>query len=328
MSYVREDAALVDRLAADLARLGIEVWLDRHKLHPGERWRDAIRAAINHGAFFVACFSRSYSSRRRSYMNEEMTIAIEELRLRPTDRGWFVPLSLDGTTVPKRNIGAGETLHDLQWVDLSTNWEGGVRQIAQLCADGPEPLNSQATGNRLPIASVIPPNADVLPGLRAIYAQAELEIQRAREQAERKSFNAFIDSGDGDRAAEEERQRLYNVIAARAADGSTGLSVEFEANATSCVIRSGPWAVAIISIQNAHYPFVRSRIAVMLYQGLYVVGQRNFFATERQRSIYHFAVRNGELGWETESREFLSSVDLAQFCTSVLLSAIRQDRVS
>lgn len=115
LSYVRENAALVDRLVKDLQERGVGVWLDRERLIPGQRWQDAIREAIRGGDLFIACFSKQYHDRGRSYMNEELMVAIEELRQRATNRAWFIPVSLDGSSIPQRNIGAGETLHDLQW---------------------------------------------------------------------------------------------------------------------------------------------------------------------------------------------------------------------
>jgi len=36
LSYARQDAAMVDRIAADLKAKGIKVWLDRDSLNPGE----------------------------------------------------------------------------------------------------------------------------------------------------------------------------------------------------------------------------------------------------------------------------------------------------
>jgi len=63
-------------------------------------------------------------------MNEELVVAIEELRLRTADRAWFVPVRIDDGEVPARSIGGGETLHDLQWVDLVASWPAGVAAIA------------------------------------------------------------------------------------------------------------------------------------------------------------------------------------------------------
>ena len=89
ISYVREDFEKVQKLARILELYRVKVWLDRNSLKPGYRWKKAIRDGIRQGDFFVACFSNSSSSRAKSYMNEELTLAIDELRQRPTDRAWF-----------------------------------------------------------------------------------------------------------------------------------------------------------------------------------------------------------------------------------------------
>jgi hypothetical protein len=128
ISYVHENAELVDRLATELRSRGVDVWLDRQSIRPGERWRTAITRAIREGACFIACFSTEYAARGRTFMNEELTLAIEELRQRPHDRSWFIPVVLDGARVPDRPIGGGETLEDLQWVDLA-KWNDAVEQI-------------------------------------------------------------------------------------------------------------------------------------------------------------------------------------------------------
>lgn len=130
VSYLREDAAQVDELVDGLGKCGIQVWLDRERIKPGERWEPAIRSAIQDGAFFLACFSRSYADRTRSFMNEELHIAVEELRKRPVDRAWFIPVRLDDCTIPSFKIGAAETLDALQWVDVFANREDAVTRIA------------------------------------------------------------------------------------------------------------------------------------------------------------------------------------------------------
>src|SRR3954471_16945127 len=79
ISYVRGNSDVVDRLANELRNRGVTVWLDRNNIDPGARWRDAIKKAIQNGGFFIACFSKEYNERDRTYMNEELTIAIDEL---------------------------------------------------------------------------------------------------------------------------------------------------------------------------------------------------------------------------------------------------------
>ena len=95
VSYVREDHERVDRLANALRVAGVEVWVDRDALEPGQFWKDSIRRAIDDGAFFLACFSEAYVTRDETYMNEELSLAIERLRLMRRDRAWFIPVLLD-----------------------------------------------------------------------------------------------------------------------------------------------------------------------------------------------------------------------------------------
>lgn len=131
VSYVREDQSDVDRLSAALRAAGFNVWLDRDKILPGVRWRTAIRQAIRDGAFFIACFSNRYLRKDRSFAWEELTLAIDELRARPADRTWFIPVLLTDCSVPDRDIGGGESLRDIQWVSLSNDWNAGVQRLVQ-----------------------------------------------------------------------------------------------------------------------------------------------------------------------------------------------------
>jgi hypothetical protein len=129
LSYVEEDTAFAQRIAADLQRAGITVWMARERIAPGKHWKLAIRRAIREGAFFVACFSQAYHQRQKTYMNEELTLAIEELRQMPTHRSWFIPVLLSECQVPERDIGAGQTLHDIQFIKLYEDWSSGMRLL-------------------------------------------------------------------------------------------------------------------------------------------------------------------------------------------------------
>jgi hypothetical protein len=128
VSYVQENRDLVSRLVYDLRRRGVNVWFDRDALPPGVYWRDEIRRAVRDHEYFIACFSAEFNARERTYMNEELELAIEEIRLRGT-LPWFIPVLLSGE-IPDRAIGAGRTLRDIQFVDLSReHWNHGVTAI-------------------------------------------------------------------------------------------------------------------------------------------------------------------------------------------------------
>ncbi|MHC4533474.1 MAG: SUMF1/EgtB/PvdO family nonheme iron enzyme [Planctomycetota bacterium] len=131
ISYVRENLEQVQRLCDELTKHGIKFWLDKNDIDPGSRWEDAILNAIESGDFFIACFSQEYNAKNESYMNEELTLAIERLRRIPRDRVWFIPVLFSGE-VPKWRLGAGETLHSLQYVELYKDWDDGIQRIIKV----------------------------------------------------------------------------------------------------------------------------------------------------------------------------------------------------
>ncbi|MCP4947450.1 MAG: toll/interleukin-1 receptor domain-containing protein, partial [Aestuariibacter sp.] len=130
VSYVREDTEQVNRLTNELTKHGVEVWLDKNDIKPGARWKDAIRNAIQDGDYFIACFSDNYvarTSQTKTYMNEELQLALDELRQYGPNRAWFIPVLLSECAVPSLSISARETLLDIQWVNLFQNWDDGIK---------------------------------------------------------------------------------------------------------------------------------------------------------------------------------------------------------
>ncbi len=157
ISYVREDAAKVDRLQTVLEGAGVTVWRDTDRLWPGEDWRLRIRQAITDGAFaFLACFSEQSAAKPASYQREELLLAIEQFRLRPPDVPWLIPVRFDDVELPSYDIGAARTLSSLNWVDLlDTTWDtGAARLVAGVLrvvggAAIPHPTESGAATDRM-----------------------------------------------------------------------------------------------------------------------------------------------------------------------------------
>jgi TIR domain len=119
ISYVREDSSHVDQLQRALEAAGIPVWRDTASLWPGEDWRVNIRRAITNDALaFIACFSRQSWSRDKSFQNEELIVAIDQLRLRRPDVPWLIPVRFDDCAIPDRDLGGGRTLASIQTADL------------------------------------------------------------------------------------------------------------------------------------------------------------------------------------------------------------------
>jgi hypothetical protein len=119
ISYVREDSADVDFLQKTLEEAGIPVWRDTASLWPGENWSAKIRGAIKSDALvFIACFSTHSAARQRSYQNEELLLAIDQLRQRRPDDPWLIPVRFDDCDIPDFELGAGRTLTSINRADL------------------------------------------------------------------------------------------------------------------------------------------------------------------------------------------------------------------
>jgi hypothetical protein len=131
LSYVHEDGEAVDRLQGVLEAAGLPVWRDSRDLWPGTDWRLEIRKAITSGSLaFVACFSENSNRREKSYQNEELILAAEQMRLRTPGATWLLPVRLTDCDIPPFDLGVGRTLWSLQEIDLfADRWEHGTARL-------------------------------------------------------------------------------------------------------------------------------------------------------------------------------------------------------
>jgi hypothetical protein len=133
ISYVREDSRRVDDLQRHLESAGIPVWRDKKDLYPGDDWLRRIRHAITNGAVaFISCFSMQSNARAKSVQNDEILTAIEQLRLRPPDDRFLIPVRFDECPVPDFDLGGGRTLAAIQYADLFG--DGRVEAMDRLVA--------------------------------------------------------------------------------------------------------------------------------------------------------------------------------------------------
>lgn len=153
ISSVSENRDTVARLEADLHAAGITTWSYTKDLRPGAWWKDEIRAAIRGGGFFIACFSAESVSRDRSGMNDELWLAMDELRQRPANRTWFIPVKLSPCEIPDQEIGGGKTLRDIHFLELYPDWDRAVAILIQTLKDAPRPRFSPS-----PPAAAPPPS--------------------------------------------------------------------------------------------------------------------------------------------------------------------------
>jgi TIR domain len=182
ISYVHEDSARVDQLERALVAAGIRVWRDTASLWPGEDWRMKIRQAITGDALvFIACFSGPGLARDKTYQNEELLLAIEQLRLRRPDVPWLIPVRFDDYPIPERDLGGGRTLRSIQSVDLFGERiaEGTTRLVAavlRILAGNPSPETGHRTGGRgVAEVSITSPDATDA-GLRSVQSVVYVQV--------------------------------------------------------------------------------------------------------------------------------------------------------
>ncbi len=107
------------------------MWRDTSDLWPGEDWRLRIRSAITKNALvFLACFSEASEGRETSGQNEELNLAVDQLRLRRPSDSWLIPVRFDAVEIPELEIGGGRTLASIQRVDLlADDWDQGSARL-------------------------------------------------------------------------------------------------------------------------------------------------------------------------------------------------------
>ncbi len=132
ISYVKENSLQIDRICKALSEHNIKYWRDKKDIDPGKFWKDAIKAAINNGAYFLACFSKEYNEREETYMNEELLEAIEILRTKKYDSGWFIPIKLSSCEIPAIPIGPGRTLLDIHYLSFYEDWDAELKRLIDI----------------------------------------------------------------------------------------------------------------------------------------------------------------------------------------------------
>lgn len=143
ISYVHENSEQVDKICEIFTEKKIDYWIDREQIEPGKLWKTAIREAINCGGYFLACFSAEHEKKSETHMNEEIVLAIEILRAKPFNSGWFIPLKITECNIPDYDIGAGKTLHDIHYLDFTKEWDKNIdRLVDKIKPEINESINS------------------------------------------------------------------------------------------------------------------------------------------------------------------------------------------
>lgn len=124
IAYVAEDLPAATRLCSDLKQHGIDPWLDRERLLPGQNWPRSIQNAIEVADSFIALFSRR-SAQKRGTFQSELRYALDCATRIPLDESFLIPVRLEDCCVPKKIRRA------IQYVDLFPDWGKGIEALVR-----------------------------------------------------------------------------------------------------------------------------------------------------------------------------------------------------
>lgn len=141
LAYVEEDLAQAVKLYDRLAQAGLDPWLDKRKLLPGQNWPRAIESAIQSAQFVVACFSQRSVSKRGTFQCE-LRYALQCATRVPLDEIFLIPVRLEPCVVPRR------ITKRIHYVDLFPSWETGFQKVLKTMAEQEE----QRKREKLPVA--------------------------------------------------------------------------------------------------------------------------------------------------------------------------------
>jgi len=113
LSYSRRDAQFALRLATDLHKAGIMVWVDQREIAPGERWDNAVQTALAAAPTVIVLLSPA--SCTSTTVMDEVSFALNKGKR-------IIPLRHQKCDIPFR-------LERLQWIDITDDYEGGVKRV-------------------------------------------------------------------------------------------------------------------------------------------------------------------------------------------------------
>jgi hypothetical protein len=107
--HAHSDKNAARDLYVRLTRDGVDAWLDKEKLLPGQDWELEIRRAVRASDAFVVCLSRQFNE--AGFRQKEVRLALDAAMEKPEGEIYIIPARLEECELP-------ESLRKLHQVDL------------------------------------------------------------------------------------------------------------------------------------------------------------------------------------------------------------------
>ena len=112
MCHAHSDRKRVDLLYSRLTKDGVDAWMDKEKLLPGQDWEFEIRKAVRAADVVIICLSKQFN--QAGFRQKEVRLALNEADQKPEGEIFIIPARLEEC----ENL---ENLKRWHWVDLFTH---------------------------------------------------------------------------------------------------------------------------------------------------------------------------------------------------------------
>lgn len=110
LCHASGDKPVVQKLYSRLVNDGVDAWLDKEKLIPGQNWQIEIPKAVRNSDIVLVCLS-TQSVNKEGFVQKEIKIALDAADEKPEGTIFIIPARLENCNVPER-------ISQFHWVDL------------------------------------------------------------------------------------------------------------------------------------------------------------------------------------------------------------------
>lgn len=132
--YPHSQKQFVKKLADDLGRSGINIWLDENELKPGDSIKPKIEKALKESQWVILV--PTPEDRGSSWVYKEIDLAYEQEKER--SRPFIIPLKMKEGKIP-------DVFEERMWADFSDDYETGLKSLLKGIIRVPEQVEDKDT---------------------------------------------------------------------------------------------------------------------------------------------------------------------------------------
>jgi hypothetical protein len=175
LCHASGDKPAVQKLYSRLIRDGIDAWLDKENLIPGQNWQIEIPKAVRNSDVVLVCLS-SQSVNKEGFVQKEIRIALDAADEKPEGTIFIIPVRLEECKVPER-------ISQYHWVDIFS--DNGYERLWKALR-----LRANTVGTSFgPISPGSAVHEDVSQGSKV--SEFEYKTDRIQEPSKRKSITSL-----------------------------------------------------------------------------------------------------------------------------------------